>query len=131
MEFDTKLGRRATQQEYRDEETRRMMVIKVYANQHGYTDVHPYEVLRTISPICVEVRAMRTVQTRFPKDVRIGGFSAHTVDNWEGQDYDYFPDETQPITRIRFSRANRQWQKGKYMRFYMSDKPYKFYDYNF
>lgn len=130
MEFDAKLGRKATQQEYYDEETRRMQEIKAYANNHGYTDVRPFEVIRTISPICVEIRAMRTVQTKFPQDVRVGGFSAHTVDNREGQDYDYFQDETQPIIRIRWSRAKRQWQ-GSHGRFYMADKPYKFYDYNF
>lgn len=130
-EFETKLGRRATQQEIRDEETRRLQEIKAYANQSGHTDVTPYEVVRVVSDICVEVRAMKTVQTKFPQDVRVGGFSAHTVDNRSGQEYDYFPNEEAKPFRIRWSRANRQWQLGKYMRFSMADKPYKFYDYNF
>jgi hypothetical protein len=130
IEFEKTLGRRATQQEIREEETRRLMEIKAFANNHGYTDVHPFEVIRTISPICVEVRAMRTVQTKFPQEFHVGGFVGHYADNYGGQDYDYFQDETQPIIRIRWSRAKRQWQ-GSHGRFYMSDKPYKFYDYNF
>ena len=129
--FEEQLGRRATQQEIRDEETRRLQEIKAYANRTGYTDVKPYEVVRTVSPICVEVRAMKTVQTKFPQDVRVGGFSAHTVDNRSGQDYEYSSNPEAEVFKIRWSKANRQWQRGKYDRFSMSDKPYKFYDYNF
>jgi hypothetical protein len=130
MEYEKTLGRRATQTELYNEETRRLMEIKPYANNHMYSDVDPYEVIRTISPICVEIRAMRTVQTKFPQEFHAGGFSGHYADNYGGQDYDYFQDETQPVIRIRFSRAKRVWQ-GSHGRFYMSDKPYKHYDYNF
>jgi len=131
MDFDTKLGRRATQQEYRDEETRRIKVIKKYANLHGYTDVNPYEVVRVVSDICVEVRAMSTKQIKFPQDFHAGGFVGHFSDNRSGQEYEYSQNEENEVFKIRWSTANRQWQKGKYMRFSMSDKPYKFYDYNF
>ena len=130
-DFEATLGRKATQQELNAEKTRRLMEIKAYANQTGYTDVTPYEVVRKVSDICVEVRAMKAKQIKFPQDVRIGGFSAHTVDNRSGQDYEYSSDETREVFKIRWSRANRQWQRGKYIRFSMSDKPYKFYDYNF
>ena len=130
-EFEEQLGRRATQQEIRDEETRWLREIKAYANYHMYTDVQPYEVVKVISDITVEVRAMKTKQVKFPQDVRVGGFSAHTVDNRSGQDYEYISDESLPVTRIRWSEANRQWQMGKNMRFVMADQPYKFYDYNF
>jgi len=131
QEFETKLGRRATQQEIRDEETRKLKEIKAYANYHMHTDVQPYEVVRVISDITVEVRPMKTKQTSFPQDFHKGGFVGHFSDNRSGQDYEYISDESLPVTRIRWSEANRQWQKGKYMRFVMSDKPYKFYDYNF
>lgn len=130
IEFDKTLGRTATQQEIREEETLRLKAIKPYANQHGYSDVHPYEVLRTISPICVEVRAMKTVQTAFPSEFYAGGFVGHYADNYGGQDYDYLSDEEAPVNRIRWSRAKRQWQ-GNMGRFIMADQPYKFYDYNF
>ena len=131
QDFETRLGRCATQQELRDEETRKLQDIKAYANRNGYTDVYPFEVLKTISPICVEIRAMKTVQTKFPKDFHAGGFCGHYSDNRSGQDYDYSSNEEAQIFRIRWSKANRQWQKGKYNRFSMSDKPYKYHDYNF
>jgi len=129
--LETKLGHRPSQQEIRNEETRQLMEIKAYANLSGHTDVTPYEVVRKVSDICVEVRAMKTEQTKFPKDFHAGGFSGHYSDNRGGQEYNYFPNEEAETFRIRWSKANRQWQKGKYMRFRMADKPYKFYDYNF
>jgi len=130
LKFEKTLGCRVTQQEIRDEETRKLMEIKSYANNHGYTDVNPFEVIRTISPTCVEVRAMRTVQTKFPKDFHAGGFAGNFSDNYDGQDYDYFSDPEAPVFKIRWSRAKRQWQSS-YGRVFMSDKPYKHYDYNF
>ena len=51
IEFEEQLGRKATQQEIRDEETRRIKEIKQYANRRGYTDVETYEVVRTDSEI--------------------------------------------------------------------------------
>lgn len=60
IKLGEKLGHKPTQQEIRDEETRRLMEIKDFVNNHGHSDVHPFEVIRTISPICVEIRAMRT-----------------------------------------------------------------------
>ena len=129
--FEDKLGRRASQQELSAEKARQLQEIKAYANHSGYSDVNPYEVIRVVSKICVEVRAMKTKQTRFPKDVHVGGFSAHYADNRSGQQYEYSSDEDAEIFKIRWSVANMQWQKGKHMRFRMADKPYKFYDYNF
>ena len=60
QDFETRLGRRATQQELRDEETRKLQDIKAYANRNGYTDVYPFEVIKVVSDICVEIRAMKT-----------------------------------------------------------------------
>jgi hypothetical protein len=131
MNLEIKLGRKASQQEIRDEEIRQLMEIRAYANQHGYTDVHPFEVIRKISDICVEVRAMRTVQTRFPQDFHAGGFAGHYSDNRSGQEYEYHSDPNNPVLRIRWSKAKKQWQCPGHRRFVMSDKPYKFYDYNF
>jgi len=105
--------------------------IKKYANHHAYTDIEPYEVVRIVSENCVEVRAMKTTQTKFPQDVRPGGFAGHTVDNREGQDYKYESNPDATPFKIRWSEANRQWQKGAQVCFIMSDRPYKFYDYNF
>jgi len=129
--FEETLGRRATQQEIRDEETRRKKEIKQYANRTLWTDCDPYEVVKTISETCVEVRGMKSIQTKFPKDFTAGGFVGHFSDNRSGQDYDYLSDDTKPIFRIRWSKAKRQWQDKGGSRYYMSEKPYKFHDYNF
>lgn len=130
LELETKLGHRPTQQEIYDEETSQLMEIKPFVNRHGYSDVEPFEVIKTISPICVEVRAMKTVQTKFPKDFHVGGFVGHFADNREGQEYEYTSNPDAIVFRLRWSRAKRQWQ-SQGSRFRMADKPYKFYDYNF
>jgi len=130
-EFETRLGRKATREEIREEETRQIKEIKAYANYHMHTDVQPYEVVRVISDQTVEVRPMKTKQVKFPQQFSPGGFVGHYHDNRSGQEYEYISDPEAPVTRIRWSEANRQWQQGRYMRFRMSDKPYKFYDYNF
>jgi hypothetical protein len=117
--------------EVREMEDNKLMEIKKYANFCGYTDVDPYEVVRTISPICVEVRAMSTKQIEFPKQFYPGGFVGHFADNRGGQKYEYTSNPDAPVFRIRWSRSNRHWQTASKMRFAMSDNPYKFYDYNF
>ena len=131
MEIEEKLGRRLSQEEIRAEELRRKQEIKAYANRHDYTDVEPFEVIRTISPICVEIRAMNSVQTKFPQDFHKGGFVGHFADNRQGQDYDYSQNPDADKIRIRWSKAKGQWRCRHGNRYIMSDTPYKFYDYNF
>lgn len=104
--------------------------IRKYCNHHMYTDVDPYEVVRVISDKCVEVRKMDTKLIQAPKDFHPGGFVGHYSDN-HAQEYEYIINPDNPVTRVRWSERNRQWQKGKHTRFHMADKPWKFYDYNF
>lgn len=127
---EERLGRKMTQAEMRDFELNQIKEIKKFANHHLYTDSYPYEVVRKVTEITVEVRQMNYVQTKFPKDFQPGGFTGHYADNVEGQDYDYSSDESNPIIRIRFSKSRRCWIDGG-RRFIMSDKPWRHYDYNF
>jgi hypothetical protein len=131
LEFEEKNGRFPTWEEEREIDLKESMVIKKYANFHGYSDVDPYEVVRKVTDICVEIREMKTVQTAHPKDFHPGGFVGHYADNRSGQEYEYSSDETATVFRIRFSRAKRRWQDANGRRFVMADEPYKFYDYNF
>lgn len=103
--------------------------IQAYCNHMGYSDQHPYEVVRVISDKTVEIREMSTKQTVFPKDQRVGGFCAHTVDN-HNQDYEYTSNPNNPVIRARWSEAKKQWQSAR-GRHLMQAKPAKFYDYNF
>lgn len=103
--------------------------IKQYANCHLYSDIEPYEVVNIISEKTVEVRLMETVQTKFPQDVKIAGYPPHTLDN-NNQEYTYISNPKETNIRIRWSDKKKGWyNKGSL--FIMSDKPIKFYDYNF
>ena len=99
--------------------------IRSYCNMAGYSDWHPYEVVKIISANCVEVRALDTIQTKSPKHFEVGGFSAICVDNWN-QEYEYISNPENSVVRIR--KGKKGWGNG---RFHMSDKPLKHYDYNF
>jgi hypothetical protein len=129
--LENRLGRPPTWQEIHKAEVDEMKVIRKFVNHHLWTDVKPYEVIKTCTPNKVLVRAMRTEQIKFPQDFHKGGFVGHYSDNRSGQDYEYISDETNPIIAIRWSNAREVWQSPIGERFYMSDYPYKFYDYNF
>lgn len=105
--------------------------IKKYCNQHFYTDVEAYEVVKVISEQTIELRPMIAKQISAPKEFHAGGFCGHYSDNRSGQDYEYTSNPDAETFRVRYSKRNRQWQIGKYNRFVMSDAPYKFHDYNF
>jgi len=104
--------------------------IRKYANQHGWSDVYPFEVIRKITDRCVEVRAMKSEQTVFPKEFHVGGFSAHCADQ-HSQEYKYESNPDAEVFKIRWSKAKSRWQDRHGRRFIMCDKPVKFYDYNF
>ena len=106
------------------------MQVKKYCNYYMYSDVHPFEVVKQISAITVEVRGMDSKQTVFPKDFSPGGFVGHFADN-HNQDYDYTSNEDYSVMRVRWSKAKRGWYDAHGGRYIMEDKPAKFYDYNF
>jgi hypothetical protein len=104
--------------------------VKKYCNEKLYTDIVPFEVVRVVSDQTVEIRAMDYKQIKAPKNFSPGGFLGHFHDNRSGQEYEYTSNPENPIIRIRWSKRGF-WAKGKYRRFRMSDKPERFYDYNF
>jgi hypothetical protein len=103
--------------------------IKKFMNRSVGTDCFPYEVVRVVSPKCVEIREMKHKQTVYPQEFHVGGFAAHCADN-HAQDYEYFSNESAEVFKVRYSEKRKAWG-GKYGRFWMSDKPRYFYDYNF
>lgn len=99
-----------------------------YANHIGWSDVNPYEVIREVSAKCLEVREMKAERDpSWKPDIIPGGFSGHCINQSE-QRWNIEPDEDAPVERIRLGKNG--W-KGKAGRFVLSDKPVKFYDYNF
>jgi hypothetical protein len=101
-----------------------------YANHYGYSDVNPYEIVRVVSNKTIEVREMdaerdESVQLEWVP----GGFAGHCV-NQRDQKWNIKSNPANPVIRIRLS-AKKGWQDKHGRRFGLSDKPVKFYDYNF
>lgn len=101
-----------------------------YANQYGYSDVTPYEVVRVISDKTIEVREMDAERDESVKlEWAPGGFAGHCI-NQRDQKWFITSNESNPVIRIRLS-AKKGWQDKHGRRFGLSDKPVRFYDYNF
>lgn len=100
-----------------------------YANHHGYTDINPFEVIREISDKTLEVRKMDAIKDESVKLEFIpGGFCAHCKNQRE-QKWFISPNESGKVFRIRLGKLG--WKDAEGRRFILSDKPIKFYDYNF
>lgn len=101
-----------------------------YANHYGYSDVTPYEVVRVISEKTIEVREMDAKRDESVKlEWAPGGFAGHCL-NQRDQKWFITSNESNPVIRIRLS-AKKGWQDKHGRRFGLSDKPVRFYDYNF
>lgn len=102
---------------------------QVYANLYSYTDVTPYEVVRWVSDKTIEVREMDAVEDRSVKlEWEIGGFAGHCV-NQRDQKWHITSNPENRIIRIRLGRQG--WKDKHGRKFGLSDKPVRFYDYNF
>lgn len=100
-----------------------------YANHLGYTDVTPYEIVRVVSDKTLEIREMKCERNpEWKPEFYVGGFSAHCANQHE-QKWFITTDESAPVKRIRLGK--RGWKDAHGARFDVSDKPVKFYDYNF
>lgn len=101
-----------------------------FANQIGYTDVHPFEVVRQVSGKCLEIRAMSAERDPTWKPVfHQGGFVAN-CSNQQDQRWIIQPDPSAPAVRIRLHKDGR-WKDANGNRYALDTKPYRFYDYNF
>ncbi len=100
-----------------------------YANKYGYSDVDPFEVVRVVSDKCLEVREMDAELAPGERPQIIpGGFAGHCV-NQRSLKYVISSNPANPVIRIRLGKKG--WKSVGGNRFYLSDKPVKFYDYNF
>jgi len=100
-----------------------------YANKIGYSDVNPNEIVRAVSAITLEIRAMRAERAHdWKPEIIPGGFSGHCVNQHE-QRWIISSDPSAPIVRIRLGKKG--WKDRHGNRYNLSDRPKKFYDYNF
>jgi hypothetical protein len=101
-----------------------------FANQYGYSDVEPYEVVKVISDKTIEVREMDAERDDSVKlEFHVGGFSAH-CSNQREQKWFITSNEGNRVVRIRLSKSG-VWKDKHGHKYSLSDKPVKFYDYNF
>lgn len=101
-----------------------------YANHHGYSDINPFEVIKAVSAKTLEVRSMTAVEDKSVKlEFHAGGFSAH-CSNQQDQKWFITSNPEGEVKRIRLSNKG-YWQDKYGNKFILSDKPIKFYDYNF
>lgn len=101
-----------------------------HANQMGYTDVKPFEIVRIVSDKTVEIREMACERDpSWKMDVHPGGFCAH-VSNQQDQKWFITSDEAAPVRRIRKQKTGL-WKDSNGNRFFLDTKPVKFHDYNF
>ena len=100
-----------------------------YANQYGYSDVRPFEVIRTISEKTIEVRVMSSEKDpTWKPEWHVGGFAGHCSNQHE-QKWFITSDETAPVIRIRLGKNG--WKDKGGHRYQLADEPVRFYDYNF
>ena len=102
-----------------------------YANQYGYSDVEPFEVIKKISDITMEIRAMDAEQINAKEMAFVAGGFSHICTNQYAQEWDIKSNPENPTIRIRYSKAKQRWQDKNGRRYKLSDKPNKFYDFNF
>lgn len=101
-----------------------------FANQLGYSDVEPHEVLRVIGKKTLLIREMTAIRDNSIKlDFQVGGFCAHCT-NQRDQKWFISSDETARVFRIRLQK-NGLWKDSQGRRFSLNEIPIKFYDYNF
>ena len=101
----------------------------MYANQYGYSDVNPYEVMKIVSDKTLDIRAMSAERDpSWKPEVVTGGFSAVYL-NQESQKWIIKSDKDERVVRIRLGKQG--WKDANGCRYQLADKPVKFYDYNF
>lgn len=101
-----------------------------YANYHGYSDVYPYEVIRKVSDKTLVIRGMNAEKDpTWKPEFQAGGFAGHCINNGS-QRWIITSDETLSTWRIRLHKDGI-WRDKNGSKYYLSDKPRCFYDYNF
>ena len=100
-----------------------------FANHYGYSDANPFEIVRHISDKTIEIRAMNAeISKDWKREFVPGGFCG-TVVNQNSQKWVITSDESAEVFRIR--RGKYGWKDAHGNRYQLSDKPVKYFDFNF
>lgn len=106
---------------------------KKYCNEHLYTDVNPYEVIKEKSDTCWVIREMEAKETQESVEARMesfvpGGFCGH-FDN-DVQEWVFESNPKNPLVTVRLHKDGFFYTPSG-GRFVMNDHPIKIYDFNF
>lgn len=103
----------------------------MYANLIGYSDVTPFEVVRTATATKMEIREMSAerAEPAQPLHWELGGF-AGCCTNQFAQRWTITPDTSAHTFAIR-QHKDGQWRDTAGQRYAISDTPRRFYDLNF
>lgn len=104
-----------------------------------YTDCYPYEVVKVVSDITVEIRRMKSeLDPNWKPKIHPGGFAGH-CSNQYSQKWIFSSDESMPVIRIRKTKKTVKpngkdpihvWvRRGS--EFWPTKEPERFHDYNF
>lgn len=100
-----------------------------YANERGWSQTYPFEIVKVISPTTLEIRAMdHERDPNWVPEFIPGGFAAHCT-NQHAQTWFYKSNLNARPIRIRLNKKGQWVHKGR--RFNLADAPKYFYDYNF
>lgn len=101
-----------------------------YANERGWTQTYPFEVILEVSPITLVVRPMRVKpHPEWAPEFVSGGFAAHCVNQSE-QRWLFESNPDAECIRIRKKKRGDLWTyQGR--EFAVEDEPRYFYDFNF
>lgn len=103
-----------------------------YANRHGYSDIEPFEIIKTTGKkiTIYHIRQMKAeLADGWKPEIIPGGFAGHCV-NQHTQKYNYSQIKNMPLIKIR-QHKNGKWYDKYKNHYVLSDRPIKFYDYNF
>ena len=99
-----------------------------HANNYGYSDIHPYEIVKVVSQKTIEVRAMDAqLDPSWKPEFVSGGFAGHCVNNSE-QRWIFKSNPEGQVVRVR--KGKNGW-KSSCGRHHLDQEPNRKYDYNF
>ena len=99
-----------------------------YANLYGYTDITPFEIIKRTTKT-ISIREMYAEKNEDYKPEFIQGGYCATCTNQQDQKWNIISDPTRPVIKAYLRKDGNYY--SRYGKHFLSDKPIRFYDFNF